>query len=101
MPRTSAKNHNSLLQTILFSPSYNSPVFLVLLNVILFGLCAVIGSVIVFEIDTSIHSYIFFALSIGLTISINWFILQVRQAVLTQDGCTNVDETTKLRAKTD
>ena len=98
-----ANNRNTLLQAILFSPSYNSPVFLVLINIILLGLSAVIGSVVYFEIDTSIHSYIFFALSIGLTISINWFIVQVRYHVLPQDtegGCDNVDET-KLRAKTD
>ncbi|OQS00175.1 hypothetical protein THRCLA_21729 [Thraustotheca clavata] len=52
--------------------------FVVVLNVVLLALFGVITLTIWSGIEDSVHMYVFLFLAFGLTLSINWFIVEAR-----------------------
>ncbi|KAF0689978.1 Aste57867_18622 [Aphanomyces stellatus] len=52
--------------------------FVIALNAVLGTLLLVIGATIWSGVEDSIHMFIFLFLAVGLTLSINWFIVEAR-----------------------
>ncbi|RHY91766.1 hypothetical protein DYB37_001836 [Aphanomyces astaci] len=81
--------------------------FVIVLNGVLVTLLAVIGLTIWSGIEDSIHMFVFLFLAVGLTLSINWFLMEARslqaQGKLqwgTEDGATSSARQEELK-KTD
>jgi len=52
--------------------------FVLAMNAVLVTLLVVIGTTIASGMEDSFHMYVFLFLAVGLTLSINWFVLEAR-----------------------
>lgn len=76
--------------------------FVIVLNAVLALLFIVMLAVIYTELEDSLHVFVLLFLVIGLTVSINWFIIEAKNFKHTQGiPKTTQNQKTKLLAKTD
>ncbi|KAG1697772.1 hypothetical protein DVH05_015729 [Phytophthora capsici] len=75
--------------------------FVVALNVVLALLFFVMLTVVYTELEASYHVFVMLFLVVGLTVSINWFIVEANNLSHTQVTQGNKQQSSESRAKTD
>uniref|UniRef100_M4BVZ1 Uncharacterized protein n=1 Tax=Hyaloperonospora arabidopsidis (strain Emoy2) TaxID=559515 RepID=M4BVZ1_HYAAE len=75
--------------------------FVIVLNAVLALLAVVMLTVIYTELEDSFHVFLLLFLVIGLTISINWFIIETNKVRQVADGKEKHIVDPNARAKTD
>ncbi|KAL3658694.1 hypothetical protein V7S43_016330 [Phytophthora oleae] len=75
--------------------------FVVALNVVLALLFFVMLTVVYTELEESYHVFVMLFLVVGLTVSINWFIIEANNLSHTQVTQENKQQSNESRAKTD
>ncbi|KAK1943164.1 hypothetical protein P3T76_005801 [Phytophthora citrophthora] len=75
--------------------------FVVALNVVLALLFFVMLTVVYTELEDSYHVFVMLFLVVGLTVSINWFIIEANNLSHTQVTQGNKPKSSESRAKTD
>ncbi|CAK4624020.1 unnamed protein product [Aphanomyces euteiches] len=79
--------------------------FVLVLNGVLGTLILVISATIWSGLEDSIHMFVFLFLAVGLTLSINWFIMEARalhaEGKLNFDGGSSKNDARKETKKTD
>ncbi|DAZ94961.1 TPA: hypothetical protein N0F65_000056 [Lagenidium giganteum] len=81
-----------------------SPEFVIVLNCVLGALFLVMLTVIYTELENSIHTFVMLFIVVGLTLSINWFIVEankLKELQAAESGSASKDKSAATRAKTD
>lgn len=78
-----------------------SRAFVLVLNVVLALLFLVMLAVVYTELEDSLHVFVLLFLVLGLTVSINWFLMEAKKLQGPQNEPLQPTVTTTTRAKTD